>query len=222
MSKRSIGIFVSIPVLAAIGLALLVVWFGYLARYRQPSSSMYPGSRSGDTFTVNRFDKTPVRGAVMVFKYPEHMEQEFDKRVIGLPGDTITVRKNAVFIGAWEIPHCLVGKHDFKDSEGAAHSGSLEVEFLGDQAYLVFYETASMMEGSGPFLVKADEYFVMGDNRDNSHDSRTWFGGQGGGVPNENTVGRARTNPLALPPGAEALQGAFDLCLSKRPSKTLP
>src|SRR5262249_47497525 len=150
------------------------------------------------------------------FKYPEHMEQQFDKRVVGLPGDTITVRKNAVFIGAWEVPHCLVGPHTFSDDMGA-HTGNLEVEFLGDQAYLVFYN-AAFMDGSGPFIVAPDEYFVMGDNRNNSHDSRMWFGGQGGGVPNENTIGRARTNPIALPPGAEGLQGAFDLCLSKRPS----
>jgi signal peptidase I len=214
-------VFLALPVLALVGLGALVAWFGVFARYRQPSASMYPAFRVGDHFTVNRFDKTPVRGAVMVFRYPEHPDQEFDKRIIGLPGDVIVTKGPIISINGWEIPRCPVGSHSFKDEMGAEHRGTLDVEFLGDATYLVYHESFAGTD-FGPFTVKPNEYFVMGDNRENSHDSRMWFGGVGGGVPFENTVGHARTGLAALPPGAEPLKPALDACLSKKPSKTTP
>jgi signal peptidase I len=73
------------------------------------------------------------------------------------------------------------------------HEGDLFVEFLGDEAYVTLYDRASggFPERQGPYVVKDGEVWVMGDNRNNSHDSRMWFGGQGGGVPFENIKGRA-------------------------------
>lgn len=75
----------------------------------------------------------------------------------------------------------------------AKHEGDLFVEFLDDEAFLTLYDRYSggMNDYQGPYFVKPGEAYVMGDNRHNSHDSRMWFGGQGGGVPFENIRGRA-------------------------------
>jgi signal peptidase I len=127
------------------------------------------------------------------------------------------------------------------------HEGELDVEFLGEEAYLTFFDktSAGYMEYQGPFIVKPNEVMVMGDNRNNSHDSRMWWGGQGGGVPYPNIRGRALFVWLSvsdlgfdwsrfgapvmgrprLPPGMRpTLQAPLDKCLKDRPplSKTQP
>ena len=212
-----------IPALALVGFAGIFTKFFLYATFRQPSGSMYPAIGPGQHFSFNRLDKTPVRGAAMVFHYPERPDQDFDKRVIGLPGDTIATTTDSVSINGWTIPQCPLGDHRYHDKDdNADHAGTLAVEFLGDATYLVFYESGSLAMAFGPYLVKSGEYFVMGDNRNNSHDSRMWFGGAGGGVPFDLTVGRVRLSGLTLPPGAESLKPALDACLAKRPAKTLP
>ena len=93
------------------------------------------------------------------------------------------------------MPSCRVGAWSYTDYDSPIthHEGDLYVEYLGDESYLTFYDHASGMfpEYQGPYFAKAGEVWVMGDNRNNSHDSRMWFGGQGGGVPFENIRGRA-------------------------------
>src|SRR5438105_3089860 len=84
--------FVLIPALALVGFGALFARFVLYSSYRQPSGSMYPAIPTGDHFTVNRLDRTPARGAVVVFHYPEHPSQDFDKRVIGLPNDVISTK----------------------------------------------------------------------------------------------------------------------------------
>jgi len=160
----------------------------------------------------------------MVFHYPERPEQDFDKRVVGLSGDKIETRGPVLVVNGWEVPRCTVGKHEYDDMETLPphHEGTLDVEWLGDETYLVFHEAGRGPSDFGPFTLKNGEYFVLGDNRENSHDSRMWFGGAGGGVPEENTVGRVRTGKIALPRGAESLRSALDACLAKKPAKTTP
>jgi signal peptidase I len=120
------------------------------------------------------------------------------------------------------------------------------VEYLGDESYLTFYDRAGggYPEYQGPFYVKGNEVYVMGDNRNNSHDSRVWFQGQGGGVPFENIKGRALFVWLSysdagidwsrlgapvmgrprVPPSFKSLNAALDKCLRERPpiEKTTP
>jgi len=225
MKKRTLvvlGIAGALVVLSVV--ALIVLRAVFFVPFKQPSSSMYPGSPPGSIVFVTRGDKTPAYGVVMVFQYPENRAQDFDKRVVGLPGDKVETRGPVLFVNGWEVPHCMLGKHAYDDMETLPphHEGTLEVEWLGDETYLVFHDTSVGPNDYGPFTVKYGEYFVIGDNRDNSHDSRMWFGGAGGGVPDENTVGRMRTGKLVLPRGAESLQSALDACLAKKPAKTTP
>jgi signal peptidase I len=159
----------------------------------------------------------PERADVMVFKFPEDEQLDFIKRVIALPGDTLEAVDGRPVINGWLVPHCEVGP--FK-SEG--RMADLFVEYLGDKSYLTLFENKpdqqTCSSGSectpglacrggicgilqGPFKVLPGEAWVMGDNRNNSHDSRTWFGGLGGGVPFKNIKGRAMFVWMSFGPG---------------------
>lgn len=196
--------------------------------YKQPSGSMWPTFELGAHVTANRLDKTPTRGQVVVFEFPERREQLFFKRVVGMPGDVVETKNDVLVVNGWEVPHCVVGKASYKDtfdeSTATRHDGELVVEFLGDATYLVFHDAQALAGArQGPFTVKPGEYFVMGDNRGNSHDSRMWWSGQGGGVPADHVVGRVRGGVKPnLPRGSESLGGALDACLAKRPAQTSP
>ena len=148
---------------------------------------------------------------MIVFQFPEQPDQDFIKRVIGIPGDSIEAIDGRPRINGWLVPRCRVGEFSYLEGEGefARHSGELFVEYLGEEAYLTFFDHTMMARGiepvackqdadcapgqgcadgacgelQGPYTVKAGQTFMMGDNRMNSHDSRGWFGGRGGGVP---------------------------------------
>ncbi len=216
---------ISLGALFVIAVVVVVVArFTLYIPYKQPSASMYPAVLPGDLLFANGLDTAPARGAVMVFRYPEHRNQVFDKRVIGLPGDTVRTNGATVFVNDWEIPRCSVGQHSFKEPTGEEHAGELVMEYLGDAVYLIFLdEVAVFSHEGGPWHVANDQYFVLGDNRNNSHDSRMWFGGTGGGVPLTDTIGRVRGHHVPkLPPGAEALQPALEACLAKPAPQTSP
>jgi signal peptidase I len=182
----------------------------------------------------------------MVFAFPEHPEQDFIKRVIALPGDKLEAKNGHPIINGWEVPSCRVGAWSYSDYDSPVtrHEGDLYVEYLGDESYLTFYDHASgaFPEYQGPFKAKEGEVWVMGDNRNNSHDSRMWFGGQGGGVPFENIRGRALFVWLSVsdngidwsrefapvmgrprvPPAARGLEPQLEQCLRSRPAVTQP
>lgn len=176
--------------------------------FKIPSGSMIPTLQVGDHIFVNKFTYGPAipwtrarlwsrlppeRGDVIVFAYPEHPEQDFIKRVIAIPGDKLEARGGHPIINGWTAPSCFVGKYAYTESQdGAKHEGEIYVEFLEDEAFLTLYDHQSLAsEYQGPYYVKPNEVWVMGDNRNNSHDSRMWWGGVGGGVPFENIKGRA-------------------------------
>lgn len=222
-------ILVGVAVLGGVAVVTIIALrFTLLIPFKVPSGSMWPGVAVGEHIVVNGMDKENVRGAVMVFKFPEQPRQLFVKRVVALAGDVVTVKGRRLFLNGWEVPHCTVGKASYVDAvydSSMKHEGELEVEYLDGAAYLVFHENASLgVDEQGPFTVKSGEYFVMGDNRENAHDSRMWFGGQGGGVPFENTVGRVRTDGTrpSLPKGSEELRAALERCLATPPPSTPP
>jgi signal peptidase I len=229
--------------------------------FKIPSGSMIPTLMVGDHIFVNKFSYGPAvpythsrvwtsmpprRGDVMVFAFPEHPEQDFIKRVIAIEGDKLEARGGHPVINGWEVPSCRVGSWAYSDYDSpiTRHEGDLYVEYLGSESYLTFYDRASGMfpDAQGPYFAKKGEVWVMGDNRNNSHDSRMWFAGQGGGVPFENIRGRALFVWLSvsdsgvdwsregapvmgvprLPPAAVALEPQLQQCLRSRPTLTSP
>jgi signal peptidase I len=247
-------------ILMAVAVAFALRAF-VIEAFKIPSGSMIPTLMVGDHIFVNKFSYGPAvpytharvwtsmppkRGDVIVFAFPEHPEQDFIKRVIAVAGDKLEARGGHPIINGWEVPSCLVGTWGYSDYDSpiTRHEGDLYVEHLGSESFLTFYDRASgaFPDYQGPYFAKEGEVWVMGDNRNNSHDSRMWFAGQGGGVPFENIRGRALFVWLSvsdngmdwsregapvmgrsrLPPSAAALEPAFERCLKSRPAVTSP
>jgi len=243
----------------AIGVALLLRAF-VVEAFKIPSGSMLPTLQIQDHIFVNKLAYGPLvpftsyrlfnqlppqRGDVMVFVYPdsnpEAPSQDFIKRVIALPGDTLAVDNGHPIINGWKVPSCHVGEYDYQEgADMPTKRGDLFVEYLGERSYLTQYEDNRSDGKQGPYHVKAGETWVLGDNRNNSMDSRAWLGGRGAGVPDANIKGRAMfvwwgvaldrlfMNVLGtprLPKGApQTIVDAIGACLAKRPplSETTP
>jgi len=266
---ESIGVAVAVA---------LVLRFFVIEAFKIPSGSMIPTLAIGDHIFVAKYAYGPLlprsdtrlyerlppaRGDVMVFKFPENKDQDFIKRVIALPGDTLEVVSGRPVINGWLVPSCYVGR--IQMSYGAM--GHLYLEYMADKSFLTMHDeklrTTSCKQDKdcglgrvcrsgfcgmlqGPYTVQPNEVWVMGDNRNNSHDSRSWKGGLGAGVPFQNIKGRAMfvwwswdprgglswdrlfVNVLGspkLPTGAPSqLLGGLQKCLTNRPpdSKTTP
>jgi len=170
-------------IVIAVVLALFMRTFVVQA-FKIPTGSMEPNLLVGDHHLVNKFVFAPTlssaertllpvtairRGDIVVFKYPEDPERDFIKRVIGLPGETIELRDRRIHVNGRAI------------EEPYAH-------YLPRPAVPAGSEVTSddVRERYGPVVVPAGSVFVMGDNRDNSQDSRYW-----GFLPKENIKGKA-------------------------------
>jgi signal peptidase I len=253
-------------ILVAIAVAMALRAF-VVEAFKIPSGSMIPTLQVGDHIFVNKFtygpaipwtrsriwsNMPPKRGDVIVFAYPEHPDQDFIKRVIAVPGDKLEARGGHPIINGWEVPSCPAGTYTYTEQQdGIRHEGEVFVEFLEDEAYLTLYDRQALQtEHQGPYYVKPGEVWVMGDNRNNSHDSRMWFGGTGGGVPFAKIKGRALFVWLSVSdtidwsrmfapvmgrppsrgpfpgmnPALKALEGPVEKCLRERPplEKTRP
>jgi signal peptidase I len=250
----------------AVGVALLLRAF-VVEAFKIPSGSMLPTLQIQDHIFVNKLAYGPVipilgtrifsnlppqRGDVMVFEYPDpnpnNERQDFIKRVIALEGDTLRVENGHPIINGWPVPNCRIGDYEYHEgTESMLKRSELYMEFLGKYAYITQFETDRGEDGpQGPYVVKPGETWVLGDNRNNSSDSRAWNSGRGGGVPDANIKGRAMfvwlsfgsdgnvtwdrlaTNVLGrprLPKGASPeLLASIDKCLRERPAPgaTLP
>jgi signal peptidase I len=123
--------------------------------------SMEPNFEDGDYLIIDEISyrfRDPQRGEVVVFKYPNDPSQRYIKRIIGLPGETIEIEDGKLIIS--------------KDTE----------EVLDESNYL---PSSVFTQGEVQFSLGEDEYFVLGDNRESSSDSRRW-----GPLPRENIVGK--------------------------------
>ena len=168
--------------------------------FRIPSGSMMPTLLVGDFILVNKFSYgirlpvlntkiidvgEPQHGDVMVFRYPKNPSIDYIKRVIGLPGDRIAYYNKKLFINGEPIAQDQDGAYVGVGS-GVSMSGArvFHEQLLGVEHNILIDEHRGTVEGE--FVVPEGHYFVMGDNRDNSNDSRYW-----GFVPEENLVGKA-------------------------------
>ncbi len=241
---------------------LTALFFAVLLRtlvveaFKIPSGSMLPTLQINDHIFVSKFsygpnlpfshirlwhNLPPERGDVMVFEFPDvpagEVGQDFIKRVIALPGDTLEVENGHPIINGFPVPSCFVGKYNYRSADNSsAPRGDLYVEFLADEAYLTVYADDARTGTQGPYVVAPGEVMVMGDNRHNSLDSRLWHGGKGGGVPFPNIKGRALFvwlpwsrlgTPVMgepqLPEGmSPELTSKIHQCLAKRPAATTP
>ena len=169
-------------IVVAVILALFIRTFVVQA-FKIPTGSMEPNLLVGDHLLVNKFVFAPAatslerailpvreitRGDVIVFKFPEEPERDFIKRVIGLPGETVEVRNRQVMINGTRIDEPYA-HYLFPVSDDEAGGFDVRARY-------------------GPVTVPEGHYFMMGDNRDNSQDSRYW-----GFLPQHYVKGRALT-----------------------------
>ena len=166
--------------------------------FRIPSSSMVPTLLIGDFIFVNKYVyglRLPVvnkkfweigdpdRGDVVVFRLPEDPGTNYIKRLVGLPGDTVAYRDRRLFINGKVVESSLVGQYEGEGQRGAL----LYNESLGDVEHgILLMPSQRSLEGT--FVVPEGHYFMMGDNRDNSRDSR--YRGVGL-IPDNLVVGKA-------------------------------
>jgi len=176
--------------------------------FQIPSGSMFPTLLVGDFLLVEKFAyslKDPVarkeiidtgeieRGDVIVFKYPDDPSIDYIKRVVGLPGETITVRRKQIFIkppcpsNVNCEPERAISVKSLGRSNAEEHGAELLMftESLDGVEHNILRHPRTLAPTES-WLVPENKYFVMGDNRDNSLDSRKW-----GFVPEENVVGKA-------------------------------
>lgn len=168
--------------------------------FRIPSGSMMPTLLIGDFILVNKFTYgvrlpvlntkivemgEPKRGDIVVFRFPKDPTVDYIKRVVGLPGDKVGYYNKQVFINGEPVKQTPLGEYR-GTGKGESMSGSILLsEDLEDVTHDILVREGQPTV-QGEFTVPAGQYFVMGDNRDNSNDSRYW-----GTVPEANLVGRA-------------------------------
>ena len=195
-----------VSLLYAIVAALLIRSFLY-EPFSIPSGSMYPNLKVGDYLFVSKFSygfskhslpfslpiipgrlfsKEPERGEIVVFKTPEDNRTDYIKRVVGLPGDLLEMKDNILIINNKEISVTTKNIERYK-----SFNVSKNIETLPNKLTYEIYEFEKAFEGLNTnnfdkIKIPIDHFFVLGDNRDNSQDSRFI-----GLIPRENLVGRA-------------------------------
>jgi signal peptidase I len=184
-------------------LLLILLFRSFLAEpFKIPSGSMMPTLLVGDFILVNKFAYglrlpvlntkilnvgAPKRGDVFVFRYPENPKEDYIKRVIGLPGDEITYRNKTLFVNGQEIAETPLGGYTGPSEPGRRMDGAqVKQENLEGVEHRIMELPQVWVGHEGTWKVPEGNYFAMGDNRDNSADSRFW-----GFVPEANLVGKA-------------------------------
>ena len=170
---------------------------GFIAEpFRIPSGSMLPTLEIGDFILVSKSSygirlpvlnrkildySAPERGDVIVFRYPEDPSVDYIKRVIGVPGDKLTYHNKQLYINGEPQPQLELGNYQV-DRYG--QFARLQETLAGESHDILV--NPRIAPSDSEYVVPDGHYFAMGDNRDNSRDSRAW-----GFVPDENLVGRA-------------------------------
>ena len=181
-------------------LIVLVLRSFIVEPFRIPSNSMMPTLLTGDFILVNKFDYgirlpvvdtkivdvgLPERGDVVVFRFPEDPSTPFIKRVVGVPGDRIGYYDKILYVNDEPMEQIPVGSYVGFRSGAVMSGASLRVERLADLEHQILVQPKAHTV-QGETMVPEGHYFVLGDNRDNSRDSRYW-----GTVSEDLLIGKA-------------------------------
>lgn len=196
--SKSDGVIVSSARAAFPILALVLVVRSFLYEgYRIPSGSLEPNLLIGDIILVNKYVyglRSPIgnfklmpigrpqRGDAMVFKWPVNTKIYFIKRVIGVPGDTVSYRDNSLYVNGQLATQQSIGY----EVESSGNTVSRRVEDLAGDKHEIYIATDRPSATLDEVVVPEGHYFVLGDNRSFSADSRQW-----GFVPFNHVVGKA-------------------------------
>ena len=195
-----------------IALVLRIVLF---QPFTIPSASMEPTLLEGDYIIVSKysygysrhsipfsppviegrlFERTPERGDIIVFKLPRDGHTDYIKRLVGVPGDRIQITDGAVFVNGKPVKRKAIGPAAVQTDYGFTRQAMQYRETQASHTYTTYdFGPDSDVDNTGVFIVPERHYFFMGDNRDNSLDSRVPPERQGVGmVPAENLVGKAQ------------------------------
>lgn len=183
-------------------LAVMVLRSFLYEPFRIPSGSMMPSLLVGDFILVNKFNyglrlpvihtkvtegDKPIRGEVAVFRFPDDESLDFIKRVIGLPGDHVSYYNRRLMINGEPLS---VEKKEVYAGQGSTsdnmQGSEVFIEKLENNSHMMMTDPNVKFSANGELIVPEGHYFVMGDNRDHSNDSRFW-----GFVPEQNLVGKA-------------------------------
>lgn len=182
-------------------LIVLVLRSFIVEPFRIPSGSMMPTLLIGDFILVNKFAygirlpvvntkvldaAEPKRGDIVVFRFPKDPRVDYIKRVVGLPGDRVAYHNKKLYVNGKYINQTSLGRYHGV-GKGANMTGSLHLieDLAADTEHSILIK-ASQPSRDMEFVIAEGQYFMMGDNRDNSNDSRFW-----GTVPEANLVGKA-------------------------------
>ena len=168
--------------------------------FRIPSNSMMPTLLTGDFILVNKFDYgirlpvvdtkivdigLPERGDVVVFRFPDDPATPFIKRVVGVPGDRIGYYDKVLYVNDEPVDQSPLGRYVGSGSGTVMSGASLRVERLSGADHRILVQPGARSV-QGEAVVPEGHYFVLGDNRDNSRDSRYW-----GTVSEDLLIGKA-------------------------------
>ncbi len=217
--RRSNGLLDNVKTIVYAGLIAVVIRTFLFEPFNIPSGSMIPTLLVGDYLFVEKysygyshysfpfapdlfsgriFGSTPRRGDVVVFKYPRDTSVDYIKRVIGLPGDAVQVINGRLQINGREVPRRPEGEYVVNDEGVSMALREYQEDLPGGVRHHILKATELGEANNTPvYTVPDGELFVMGDNRDNSADSRFW-----GFVPMENLVGKAEVLFFSIDPRA--------------------
>jgi len=211
--KASGGILDTIKTIVYAVLIALVVRTVAYEPFNIPSGSMVPTLLVGDYLFVSKFSygysryslpfglplfsgriffHSPERGDVVVFKLPTDNSTDYIKRVIGLPGDHIQMKNGILYLNGQPVPRKRIEDYLYQEGNGAIIPLAQYIETLpnGVQHRIIEMSDNGPLDNTQEYVVPPGDYFMMGDNRDNSQDSRVLSAV--GYVPAENLIGKAQ------------------------------